>query len=428
MGDAHRIAAFRRQVDRWTLTAVRDGVASFDALVCALPGVFPPIVSEGLERLLASGAISQSEYERVGVRQPMREPRAVVQAVLPPPHPLDFDWRYSPDTIDLLLARAAAASTHGDTVLLLGTPSLYVAAQQRGIDREFTLIDAGTRTVEVLHDLYPRGNIQHRDVFDASVPRERPTVVLADPPWYDDHVDAFVWTAASCAQRGAHVFLTLPPIGTRPGVRLERSRFTEVARAHGFRGPWIEAGAISYVTPPFETNALSAAGWDDIPATWRRGDLFWLVTNGDAGARPTALGRPARWHERRLGWVRIRVKDSGRITSIDPALRSIIDGDVLPDVSSHHPTREHAAVWTSGNRVFACEAPQVLLITLDALANDMDPATAVARRVRRVLTDAEVEGVEAAADQLRWLARTESRELAAAGWVDRVALTAQTAS
>jgi hypothetical protein len=422
-------AAFDRQVDRWVCNAALGGVESFDDLVRVLPGVYPSVVAESLDRLLRAGAISVSIHGTVTQRAMPRPQRASGPSslVLPPSHPLDFDWRYAPKAIDELLARVLSVTEPRDTVALLGTPSLYLTASQRGIDRRFTLIDDSSVTLDRLAGVGDSARLYHRDVILDPVPELSAAAVVADPPWYPEYIEAFLWAAASSARRGARLFMSMPGIGTRPGGRRERADFRRCAAVHGLRVLTTAPATLAYLSPPFEINALAAAGWHDLPMDRRRGDLVVLEATGKPQSRPEWASGPPLWHERRLGWVRIRVRNEpDRI--VDPSLTRVGDGDVLDGVSRRHPLRERVAVWTSGNRVYGCASPRLLLAAIDALTLGEDPHDRVATELGRSLSRQERGRVRRAANQVSWIARVETRELARLGWTPEAAAAERVAS
>ena len=206
---------------------------------------------------------------------------------------------------------------------------------------------------------------------------------------------------------------------TRPVIlpwSQERRRFSRQARAQGLRLRKGFRGILRYVSPPFELNALRAAGWRDVPSDWRRGDLAILSTTGESQLRLGCAPDGARWTERSLGWIRIRVRID-ETPVVDPTLRRLIGGDVLSEVSRRHPLRQDVRVWTSGNRIFGCASPGVFVVILDALGRGSDLYTDVEHEIGRRLTSTERWAVTQAARQVGRIARTEERELAALGWV-----------
>jgi hypothetical protein len=128
--------------------------------------------------------------------------------------------------------------------------------------------------------------------------------------------------------------------------------------------------AIYYDTPYFEANALAAAGYPNIPRTWRRGDLF--VLEKARKAVDFELGVSARrrgWDEVVIGRMRLFItrKAPRHDTPIDE-LRSVVPGDVLATVRRTDPRRKHADVWTSGNRIFATGRPDLVRIAAASAA------------------------------------------------------------
>ena len=67
------------------------------------------------------------------------------------------------------------------------------------------------------------------------------------------------------------------------------------------------------------------------------------------------------WTEVAIGRMRLFIGTGGNGASGDADLVSIVAGDVLPSVSRRDPRRSPANVWTSGNRVFRTNNPQLLL-------------------------------------------------------------------
>jgi hypothetical protein len=267
-----------------------------------------------------------------------------------------------------------------------------------------------------------------RDLFVDRVPDLGASLVIADPPWYVDHIAAFLWAAASCSSPGATVLVSLPAKGTRPGVHVERKAFHASAAAQALTPVRTVSGLLPYVSPPFEVNALRVAGWERLPVEWRRGDLAVLRSAGCPGTRPDRATTDDRWDERSLGFVRIRVRRGSRHSGVDPTLRSVIEGNILGDVSRRHPLRDRPNVWTTGNRIYLCAAPRILLAVLEAVQRGSDPSAQVASTIGRVPTRAEDAGISRTANQLRCIARVEGRELARQGWAAGAQLLDRSAS
>lgn len=295
---------------------------------------------------------------------PMVPPAPSGLAGLPPPHPLDFEWRFSPSAVAEIAGTVCEIASSSSRVGLVATPTLAVASNLLhdrylvdyiGHDADQVAEIAGARLCESVY-----GNLMQRPTLS-----RRYHVLVMDPPWYDEHIPRFLHFAAHTLEPSGHLLLAMPAVGTRPGTIAENARALAIAEALGFRLCFRKITAIPYETPPFERNALRARGIYNVGAEWRRGDL-WVLQKGC----PVELDWPGDiflepWRELRFGPVRVRVdvrrRGSGKLT-----LRSLVEGDVLPTVSRSDRRRASATVWTTGNRVFACEAPEALLALFES--------------------------------------------------------------
>lgn len=408
-------------VDTWTLAAVRAGPTSFDDLICHLPGVYPTDVCAALARLHAGSAITGVELDRAQRRQP-RPTFASPPSTLPVPHPLDFDWRFTPAALAALVAACDRGVGKDACIVCIGAPSLHewlVAGRTTS-----TLLDANDEMVAALSLVGP-GAICLRLGCDP-LPEVVADAVVIDPPWYPEHVDLFLWAASQlCADAGV-VLLSFPPAGTRPGVAEEREQALSYAATVGLSLVDIRRGELAYRSPPFERVALAATGLVDLPEDWRRGDL--LVFRA-AGGRPTNLAPPAsvaddtEWVSVPASPTRIKVRHTRErrpcSAQVQPRLGSIVAGDVLPTVSRRDPRRARAAVWTACNRVFSCGDTAVFAAIADARMRGGNAIDAVAETIGRELAGGEEARVRDTVGQLDELVRLETADLEEFGWVAR---------
>jgi hypothetical protein len=105
--------------------------------------------------------------------------------------------------------------------------------------------------------------------------------------------------------------------------------------------------------------------------------------------------------------MRLFLRVSGEAQSEQTSLISLIEDDILPTVSRRDPRRRLAQVWTSGNRIFRTENPQLLLeAAISCSAEDLGSG------VQHYLwgTIRERDALERVADELRALAALEARE------------------
>jgi hypothetical protein len=197
------------------------------------------------------------------------------------------------------------------------------------------------------------------DVTNDLLPALKAALVILDPPWYEEHMHAFLWAASHLCIVGGHLLVSMPQIGTRPGITQEWVRIMDWAQQLGLFLMQVEPGALPYITPPFERNALQAAGLYAITEEWRRGDLaVFLHAHQTNVSRPRATHEDG-WAEEVLLGMRIRIRPQHEEGFQDPSLISSVRGDVLPSVSRRDQRRRFADVWTSGNRIFACQGRNV---------------------------------------------------------------------
>lgn len=190
----------------------------------------------------------------------------------------------------------------------------------------------------------------------------------------------------------------MPAVGTRPGILGEHVRHREWCGRLGFELEQVEWGALPYETPLFERNALRAAGILNVPSDWRHGDLWVLrKTTANRAIWPGNIARTT-WSEHRFGQVRLRVNRGVGDQGDGACLVPLIPGDVLPTVSRRDVRRSAARVWTTGNRIFGCSAPEELGRILDdwQASSQTAASNAVVRRkvIAQVSAILEVEGNE----------------------------------
>src|SRR4051812_40638999 len=100
---------FNLQVDAWVSRAVNGGVSSFGDLLSTLPGVYPTQALNSVRRLRQAKRINlgfAGAIERQARTQP--RPLGSLRGALLPPHPLDFEWRFSRSGAKALLAQASS--------------------------------------------------------------------------------------------------------------------------------------------------------------------------------------------------------------------------------------------------------------------------------------------------------------------------------
>jgi hypothetical protein len=397
-----RADGFEQALDEWVRAAFVRGVRVFPELVQSLPGVYPADAFRAVERL---------QHELPGWQMSGIPSIAPALDDWPVEHPLDFDWRFTPEAVRLLIDRCQR--TTSDSVAFLGAPSLAREAAASGWPVDVSLFDQNPALVQAIQASFPVTTASCIDlVWGEPVAPGNFAIAVADPPWYSEHIAAFLWAASRLIRVGGRVVLSLPPEGTRPGIRAERDEVFALATALGLRLVSVEPSTLVYRTPPFEKNALAARGIPAVPWDWRRGDLAEFVAVAKILVdRPIPPIPQVAWDEESVGVVRIKCRVCPDSDFRDPRLSSAVPGDMLTTVSRRDPARVAVDVWTCGNRIFRCAGTRVFLAIVSALGRRGDVESAVAAAIKRNLSTDEVILVRQATAQAVDLVQREEGEL-----------------
>jgi hypothetical protein len=398
--------AYDADVSSWIADALASGPTDFHRLLLALPGVYPTVVLESLNRMEREGRLAADVVSKLTrqTRTPLPGTNATIDP-LPLPHPLDFEWRYNKPTALKLLSFAQTLAWPDDRVVLLGTPGVALAAMQAPIDRSVVFVGEDNVVTHTLSSLTTCAGANL--LVESNHPRARmPSgagVVILDPPWYLDFICPMLSLAASSCRVGGFILLSQIPSGTRPGAAQDRARIAHYLRKLSLDVMEIHKDTLSYQTPFFEANALAASGLVGVPGTWRRSDLMILRKTADAIWPPFARTTQRRWREVSIGRMRVFVRNDDRPSSAGPILRSLVQGDILPTVSRRDVRRRNASVWTSGNRIFASRRPDLVLAAAKLAGGEKFPN-------RQDLSKSDRDAVNRLSYDLRALARREEAE------------------
>jgi hypothetical protein len=394
---------FDRAVDDWVRRAFARGVGSFAELVRALPGVTPTETMRSVRRL---GYALPAGRKAVA---PL--PSGHSHDDWPVEHPLDFDWRFTSKAARALIGRCPGPLD--GPIVLLGTPTLALEATRQGRTGSVSLFDKNPTLIATARVSSANFASFSTDlVWGAPVEIGDAVVAFADPPWYPEYIAAFLWAASRLTRVGGRVFLSFPPVGTRPGILDERAASIAQASRFGLRLESIEIGALAYRMPLFERNTFLAAEVPEVADDWRRGDLIEFVHAERMSApRPVPPGPPDVWDDVAVGVVRMKCKSSLDREFRDPTLSPVVPGDMLVTVSRRDPARASADIWTCGNRVFRCAGPDVFRTILSAIGHGEDVEEAVESAVGRDLCFEESHMVCRAAEQASDLLQREESEV-----------------
>jgi hypothetical protein len=351
--------AFRQVAEDWLGSLDDDAVADLTKLFDLSPGYYPTTLSMLREAELKRRHLSD--------RTPPIRRLPPWRGDMPASHPVDYDWRFTPDTAVRLVDEAVSYALPGACVLHLGTPSTFVLAVRRHLPFHHVLIEGNAAVVDWLDRAARSGTVLHIDLTKKPCPHLDASVAIVDPPWYPDYTILFLMAASDVCSLGAAVLLCQPTESSRPGVVEERQALLGVLPDLGLEMVGGVASAVRYGMPHFERMALRkllpavAVPWD-----WRTGDLLVLrkIDERRLVRYPTVSAED--WSESRVGPVRIKVRASGSAVDVDP----LVAGDILDTVSRRDQTRSRIGMWTSGNRVYGVAHPDSLRTLLDACHAD----------------------------------------------------------
>ena len=360
--------SFESRVEFWLLKSLSAGVTSFSSLLAELPGVYPTAAIAGIRRLVKSGRISVELGRKLALQARAASSPISTYIELPPPHPLDFEWRFNQETSEALASRAVIPSARRFArTLCLGVPTVALAAIKLGLGQHVDFLGEENEISTAVSEHARRRASSLATHFGPSRASSASySSVVLDPPWYDDCLHEMIPLAASACPQNGTVFVVAAPFGSRRSAIEHRASLMSIAEQCGLVLAKQVPAFARYQTPFFEANALKAAGLA-VPGDWRTADLLEF-RKADVGSRlPLKARTRARpWHELSVGRMRLFVDVSEPDEhGGDVTLNSIVAGDVLPTVSRRDERRTRANVWTSGNRIFKCNRPNELVAALE---------------------------------------------------------------
>ena len=189
---------------------------TFGSLLRAIPGLPPEAAVDALIRIPDHGGATRPLLE--SARTAAGHLDDPIDALLPRPHPLDHEWRFDPETRRDLADELGASAGDEGRILVLGCPTVAIELIARHSCRRVTLVDrneamprlaGGPTFTQVTADL--------RDGLPADIGLA--DAAIADPPFYPDHMHAFIAAASTGLRPGSTLRLVLPPATTRPSAR-----------------------------------------------------------------------------------------------------------------------------------------------------------------------------------------------------------------
>jgi len=333
---------------------IARGALSFYDLAQRVEGAWPLETLAILRLLTTKGEVSPSFLEVSMVRDAaadaLRSPTQLSLDILPEPHPLNFDWRFTPGTQDFLV-RTIERLNH-DFVALLGTPTLLRPLLARKF--RTLLFDQNASLLEML-DAEEQQSFEEVDLTLPLKNLNDRTVAVADPPWYLEYYEAFIYRLSDLLAPGGSALLSVLPKLTRPGAAEDRAKIVAVAYDAGLDLVDIVPNSLAYTTPPFEAEALKMENIF-LPA-WRRSDLFIF----EKAARPihNLPGIPMPESATQRGWKTFTFNKTSIAVRCETAAAGTFSfqgvsasGQLTMDsVSRRSSSRRDANIWSSRNHV-----------------------------------------------------------------------------
>lgn len=253
---------------------------------------------------------------------------------LPSPHPLDFDWRYSDDTVHSITEGISKSAT----VIAGGTPS--VARHLDAEARDAILVDRQPFQAVKKHII--------ADIEQVQLKVQQAVAVL-DPPWYPAEAMQWIAWASGVVGVGGEILVSLWPAHTRPSGGKERADLDR------WMGEWAEISQtnipITYISPTFEDAANATAKGIDTRSVPRYGELVRISVKREQAA-VARIQRSTRWTRFTINDYQLAVREQPP-TSGTAGIAQVkgADGWIWPHVSRRAAGRSEIALWSSHNEV-----------------------------------------------------------------------------
>lgn len=282
-------------------------------------------------------------------------------ADIPEPHPLDYDWRFTDDTLKVLSQELMGIKS--ERVAILGAPTLFLHLARA--NARVYLYDKNAHLIETLH-LLGLSSAIHCDLFESQFNNPSFDTVVADPPWYPEHYRCFIRNSADLLVPDGVLLLSVLPRLTRPSAIQDRMAILHHAQECGLDIVDIRPSRLAYDSPAFEQASLRAEGIS--LKDWRRGDLF-IFRRNTLACHPKSDGvvdENSQWASFSVGKTIVKVKRRhSASTSVEFGALSPT-GDVhLHSVSRRAPFRSQIDVWNSRNLALWLSRPDYLCDILE---------------------------------------------------------------
>lgn len=264
----------RKEVVRRIQRALTEGSKTYFEVLPRTDGSDPRLVRRLFDEIIGE----QPEGSSTGLAFTVSAIRSKLLENLPAEDPAMGQWWYTPDTQEQLANRILelcppqTEGTPPSRVLAIGAPTLAplltkMRCEVTIVDYDEEVLDALTKICQV------KNSIQFDVMAGEPVLPERVHVAIVDPPWYPDETDAFIRTAIGNLDPGGHLFVTMPPLLTRPSIQKERNELLQQLQNRGMEVLFLDRNILRYTVPRFEESAFkNVEGFCAYP--WRVADLL----------------------------------------------------------------------------------------------------------------------------------------------------------
>lgn len=391
---------FEKKIDLLIFQSIKEGKYLFQDLLSSVPGAYPTEILDSVKRLTNSQEIPPKILKNL-LMFLSSSPTYDIESDVLPSHPLDFTWHFSKSTRMFLLDYMYEMTRQHDSISFLGTPSLLCEPHPVFLDRTPYLID------KQVSNFKTRGIFNLRayrcDLLRDIVPTLKTNLVIADPPWYSEYYNSFLWAASKMCSIGGKMFLVLPAENIRPEMPSELKQIIRYSKSLGFSLSSVEKNVISYNTPEFERNSLISKGISNFPKDWRKADLGIFIKKENRNISRKILESNDSWKSVTINGIEIRIKINKINDYVSPSLISIVQKDVLGSVSRRDPIRNNVNVWFEDNRVFFSQGPNILYVILQAMEGKKYEIGFVSNYIKRKLKQNEIIEIKSTIEQIKKL-------------------------
>ena len=384
-----------------------SGNYDLNHLLKKLPGVYPTTVLQHIKNMISKNYIKKDYLEKL--LSAYRDDDLAISKIMPGlQHPLDFNWRFTPETCTSLLDKLYNLTYSQDNVLLLGTPSLLKMSHGIFDNRKVISVDKNDPDYEINKEI--QWSSYKIDLLSESTPQINATAVVADPPWYYEYFKSFIWESSKVCAMNGYLLLSIPSHEIRPEMNKELKNIYNYAFDVGFAYHKFEKKALTYTMPLFEKNALKTTGLMNIAHDWRTSDLIIFQKN-----KKNSIPRPIfevndNWIKLVLDKTEFRIKEKKYTKSFDPTLISFTSNDICPTVSRRYSYRKLIDVWTSGNRIYSCNNTSILICILNAIKMNKPIIDQISLSLHRKLTKYEIMQISNTTKKIKEIIKIESCE------------------